>query len=90
MRTPSGRAGAPRRRVQINLNLGADTWDIAARTLDQIAFEIRRGNWRGPNGCSGGYDSGFTIESSEDESVTHESWYADLQSHLAKERAGAP
>lgn len=35
---------------------------------------------------SGGYSAGYTLDASEDESITHESWYVALQEHLNAEK----
>lgn len=73
---------APRRRVQLVLELGADDWQAAANALWNLAHQLDRGQCR--QGCvSGGCDSGYVLKTNEDESVTHDSWYADLQAYLA-------
>jgi hypothetical protein len=83
---------APRRRVVIGLELGADSWDDAARVLEQVALQIRMGQMRGP-GVSGGPATGYIYDASEDETVTHDSYFEALAVRNAAEdriaRAGS-
>lgn len=73
---------APRRRVQIVLELGADDWESAANALWNLARQLERGECR-QGAVSGGYDSGYVLKANEDEAITHDSWYAELQTYLA-------
>lgn len=79
---------APRRRVRFNLRLQADSWDDVSKALLDLSTEVALGNWRGPNGASGGPGAGYTIESDEDETVTHDSYFEALNEYLARERRG--
>ena len=72
---------APRRRFVLNLRLSADTRDDMVWALYQISREMER-NELSNHVASGSPSSGFTLEWSEDESVTHDSYFAAIESDL--------
>lgn len=80
---------APRRRVQIKIDLGADSWEEAARALGQMETDMLRGGLR-TRGASGGWGCGYHYEASEDESVTHDSYVKAVEEWLAAERTALP
>lgn len=65
---------APRRRIEATIKIGADSWrDLqgALRCLEtEVATDGRLSKWS----VSGGFSFGWTVESSEDETITHDSW----------------
>jgi hypothetical protein len=83
-----GHSAKPRRRIELVLTLGADSWEDAADALFNLAQEIERGRLRG-RAVTGGYSSGHTFESSEDETVTHDSYFAALDEYLSADVGSA-
>lgn len=78
----TGDAAAPRRRIEATLRISADSWDDLARALHQLRTEIATDGCLSKSSVSGGYASGWIVETSEDESITHESWAASLDTYL--------
>lgn len=79
----------PHRRFVLNLRLGADTRDALAHALEQLAFEIVAGQVNGPGGACGGPDAGYSYEFLEDQSVTHDSYFAAIDAmREARKAAG--
>ena len=72
----------PRRRVKIELRMGADSWKDAADTLECIATEIRLGKHCNGPIISGGYTTGYAWEADEDESITHDSYQAASHAYI--------
>lgn len=73
----------PKRRIQIRLELGADSWEHAAEALRSIALEIDQGYCRGES-VSGGYTSGYVCSATEDPSVSHESFTKALMEYVGR------
>lgn len=71
-------APKPRRRVVLKLDLGADDREAAIRELENIAREMRRGHMWG-NSCVGGYSVGYSMEISEDKTITHDSYFESIK-----------
>jgi hypothetical protein len=68
---------APRRRVEIKISIGADSWEEARYAIRAIETDlIMNGGKLSPWAVSGGVDSGYSYVASEDEAITHESWRA--------------
>lgn len=67
----------PRRRWLLTLRLGADDLPEMIHALEQIALEMRMGHLAG-NSCSGGYGAGYTMKVTEDPTVTHDSYFAEI------------
>lgn len=67
----------PRRRILLTLKVGADDRDALIHELEQITFELRIGHLWGES-ASGGYAAGYTMRVSEDPTVTHESYLAEI------------
>jgi hypothetical protein len=85
--TPESVERPLRRRVAVLLQLGADSWEDVERAFTDMATRVALGEMRGV--CtSGGYSWGFHYEASEDESVTHDSYFAALTAWLDREREG--
>lgn len=76
----------PRRRVMVELRLGADSWDEVAAALEQIAREVSIGQMRA-HVSSGSPTSSYAWLASEDERVTHDSYFEALDAYLEEERA---
>lgn len=70
---PTTKAG-PRRRVEATISISADSWDDLRRELNHLATEVARHGSLSKWSVSGGYSTGHIIETSEDETVTHDSW----------------
>lgn len=69
----------PRRRCVLTLKLGADTRERLIEELEGIARDIRRANLWGE--CAmGGHSAGYSLNVSEDETVTHDSYFEALKS----------
>lgn len=75
--------GDLRRRVVINLDLGADDWVEAARALDDIADQIRRGCHM-EHVVSGGVAYGYVLSASDCPSMTHEEYVKRLRALLGR------
>lgn len=67
----------PRRRVRLELDLGADSRAKMADWLEDIAGQIRRGELNG-DAVGGGYSVGYWLELTERPEITHESYFAAL------------
>lgn len=72
---------APKRRIEMNLKVSADSIDELVSYLRNFAFEVSTGT---RTGVSGGYSTGAVYQIVEDESITHESWAANLEKYLAE------
>lgn len=72
----------PRRRIVLELKLGADSIDELALALECFAQVIGT-EWREdaipPNGCSGGSSSGFSYTTSFDPAMTHDRYVQELR-----------
>ena len=70
----------PKRRVQLTIDLGADSWDIAADTLQSIVDRIKI---EGPikEIISGGYDSGYVAIGSESPNQTGDKYRLENQEY---------
>lgn len=77
---------APRRRIVAHIKIEADSWDDLETHLSQLAMQIDVEGQLPPTSISGGYSSGHIITTSEDETITHDSWAADLEAYLKAER----
>ena len=65
----------PRRRIEVDIRIGADSWDAVRRALDSIAFDIATQEEGGRDITSGAPDSGYTLTATEDPSITHDSYF---------------
>ena len=65
---------APRRRVVLELSVGGDSWQDIQFALKSLQTEIAMSGSLSTSCVSGGYSSGWNFTSSEDESITHDSW----------------
>lgn len=73
----------PRRRVVLKLDLEADSWEDAERALHSLRTEIAMSGSLSKGCVSGGYSSGWHYTTSEDESITHDSWAAANDAYCA-------
>ena len=73
----------PRRRIEASFRISADSWDELSRALHSIRTDLAVARMLPKSSVSGGYGSGWIIEASEDETVTHDSWAAELDAWLA-------
>ena len=74
------RMKTPKRRVQVEIKLGADSMEDALTALRQIVFDTDDGGGIRPM-ISGGYNSGYTIRVTENLTQTHEGYIRDLQEY---------
>lgn len=72
----------PRRRVEINLRIGADSWDEVRKVFHQLETELAMKQQFSSTIVSGGYASGYILCSNEDEAVTHDSWFEQNELYL--------
>lgn len=74
----------PRRRVEMEIQIGADNIAELVRALDQISFDVDRGTR-----CvvSGGPCAGWHFKVEEDDSITHDSYFAAVDVHLRRQNA---
>lgn len=75
----------PRRRVKLNLDVEADSIKDLFDTLEDIARRVYADDLT--KGFSAGYQSSYSYELSEDESITHESWEAAVAEFVKRKRA---
>lgn len=66
-----------RRRVEIEIKVGGDTWDDALSLLREYANEAVEG---GRESVTGGPSAGGYYKASEDKSITHESYFEQIKS----------
>jgi len=64
----------PRRRVVVKLQIGADSWDELRGIFRELETRLVVDGRLSATCISGGYSSGYIMESDEDESITHDSW----------------
>lgn len=76
----------PRRRIVFIAKIEADDWNRLADELLHMSREVDRGFMRSSS-ISGGYSCGHIVVSSEDGSMDHDKWFAELNEYLEKERA---
>lgn len=75
----------PRRRLRLQLDIEADSMDELVSALEQIGHRAERGDLT--KGFSAGYNSSYSYELNEDESITHESWAEDVAEFVKRKRA---
>ena len=68
----------PRRRFLLELKLGADTRADLVRELEELAREISSEQCMG-RCLSGGCAAGYTLELTEDPTVTHDSYFEAIK-----------
>lgn len=76
-------AEAPRRRIMVEIKIDADSWRDVRAAFRSFEADIVMHGKLSTNCISGGYSSGWILASSEDETITHESWEAELDAYLA-------
>lgn len=67
----------PRRRVVLELKIGADTRERMIEELEEIAAAIRKGEMWG-DCVMGSASAGYTVSATEDKTVTHDTYFAAL------------
>lgn len=75
-------ARKPRRRIEATLRISADSWRDLQGALRCLETEIAQSGRLSASSVSGGYSFGWIVETSEDESITHDSWAAELHEYL--------
>lgn len=70
----------PRRAHHLTLEVGADTYEDLIYALKQIIFDIERGSRQS---VSGGYSTGWILSYSTDETMTHDRYFALLDTYIA-------
>lgn len=78
-------ADAPRRRIVMRLEIGADSWEELEIALANAATSVAMGQMRS-TGASGGVASGSSWEADEDETITHESYFAAIDEWRKRRR----
>lgn len=78
---PDENRESPKRRLQFKLECGADSRDALIGVLSRLQFLI--GSNQITRGVSGGYDSGYTYELTEDENIDHDMFCTALDEYLA-------
>lgn len=73
----------PKRNIEFNLHLMADSEAECSRMLDQIALEFNQGRLHGPF-ASGSVSSGFWGETIIRPEITPEKYQEDLEAYLAE------
>jgi hypothetical protein len=73
---------APRRQVEMLAKISADSWRDLQHHLSHLATEIAMHGKLSASSVSGGYSTGHIIVTSEDGTITHDSWAADLDKYL--------
>ncbi len=75
----------PERKHTISIKIGADTWDDALATLNNIQYLLHKD---GPGRCcvSGGVSSNYIVVDSELPGMTNEKYFAELDEWLGRER----
>lgn len=85
---------APQRRIQIKLDLGADSWKEVAQSLGEIQHRVYEQEDKAPNdpiSCtSGGCGSGWHLEAKVNMEQTAEGYRRDLTAYLNARRAKEP
>lgn len=84
----SNEPAPPRRRIVFMAKIEADDWPRLEDELEHLAREIAGGRCRSTS-ISGGYSCGHIVVVSEDGSMDHDKWFADLNKYLEAERAKA-
>lgn len=83
----------PQRRYELNLKLGADSWDYVLRALHQIEIDlsrlapIRTELGHDYESVSGGPDYGTSIKIKFDADMTHEKYFEQLDQWLDNKNA---
>lgn len=68
----------PRRAYEVSIRLHADDLGYLLHLLDEIEQSLR-GYGGKYDGVSGGYSGGYIVQSSVDESITHDAWENAMQ-----------
>lgn len=80
----------PRRRVVLDLNMEGDSWEDIQRGLHSLQTEIAVSGSLSTQCVSGGYSSGWHFTSSEDDTITHDSWSVEIEHYCAALRTKEP
>ncbi|SDP39414.1 hypothetical protein SAMN04488061_2834 [Filomicrobium insigne] len=72
----------PRRRIVMIAKIDADDWDSLQVELLHLTRELARHGRLSTSSISGGYSTGHIIVTSEDGSIDHDSWAAELHAYL--------
>lgn len=75
---------APVRACRLVLDLQADSREDLLRTLEDIVCRIDRKEMT--TGCSGGYNSGYTHEYTENAGPSHDEYAQQLKDYIAASR----
>lgn len=74
--------GAPRRRIVMIAKIDADDWESLQGELLHLTRELARHGRLSPSSISGGYSTGHILVTSEDGSIDHDAWAAELDAYL--------
>ncbi len=77
----------PKRRIQLNLNIGADNLTHLIAVLEEFADDLRSKEKRpGESGSSGGADHSTGWDLTEDPTMTPERYQTLLRQHLDQKK----
>lgn len=69
----------PKRRLELTLKLGADSWPDIVRTLEQIAFQLDGYPENGWHSASGSPSEGYILDIEVHPDVTHDSYFEAIE-----------
>lgn len=73
----------PRRAFELDIKMTGDTWKDVIRELRDLVIHIEQ-HGTACTSVSGGYSTSHTVQVRVDESITHESFAAELEEYLPK------
>jgi len=77
-------AAKPRRRVEVEIKIGADSIADLVRALEQISFDVDRGS---RSVVSGGPNAGWHYRVDEDQTITHASYFEAVDIYLGRKKS---
>lgn len=92
VKPPTDVRDRPKRRIQVTLDLHADSWDEVARALGDIQHRVYEQEARDPDSSirctSGGCGSGYHIEAIVNTAQTAQGYREDLLAYMADPPCG--
>lgn len=73
----------PTRCLELKITIGADTWEDAVRSVQQVLFDLERrdGTTFGPI-ISGSPSAGYTVDIAHNPAQTHDAYFEALNAYL--------
>lgn len=81
--------GRPVRRYEVGIRIGADSWEDVCAAVRHLLF-IYESEGEGHNLTSGGPTYGMIAIDEKNDSVTHDSYFAELDKWLEEHRDNEP